>query len=87
MQPLKCKSGSEVTNAFGKVSLELGEPMIIQSDKGKEMYNSAVKSCLKLCKVQWFSSKNDDVKCAMVDTDAEIDNFLLVSSSTSYSLC
>lgn len=39
--------------------------MKVQSDKGKEMYNSTVEAYLKSCKVQLFSSENNDIKCAM----------------------
>ena len=65
--PLKDKSGKEVKQALVKVFAELGEPDSLQTDKGKEFYNSVVKQYLTEHQVKLFSSENSDIKCAMAE--------------------
>lgn len=67
VQTLLSKGASHVKQALKKVMKDLGEPMAIQVDKGKEWYNKTVADLLKRHRVRLFSSENDDVKCALAE--------------------
>ena len=63
---LKSKDGGEVANKLKKV-LEDRRCRSIQTDKGKEFYNSNVKKLLAEKGITHFSSENDDIKAACVE--------------------
>ena len=67
VQPLKNKTGPEVAKALQQVFREIGEPDKIQSDKGKEFFNAAVKGLMKKKIINLFTSENADIKCAMAE--------------------
>ena len=65
--PVKDKSAREILRGLSIIFKEYGIPIRIQSDKGKEFTSKAIKSFFKECSVIFFTTTNDDVKCAMVE--------------------
>lgn len=63
---LKNKSGDELKRAFESI-FEEEVPSIIQTDNGKEFLNGSVQSLFKSNNVQFFSTKDGDTKCAIVE--------------------
>ena len=64
--PLKNKSGLEVSKALAPILLE-SKPGYLQTDKGKEFYNSEVKKVLNSMGVTHFSSENETIKASVVE--------------------
>lgn len=64
--PIKNKSASTVTTAFATM-LRDRKPMYVQSDKGSEFVNSTFQSFLKSNDIHFYTSENDDIKCALVE--------------------
>ena len=64
--PLKDKSGKSVLNAFKKI-FKHRVPTKIQTDKGKEFVNKYVQNVLKENMIHFFTSKNPDIKCAVIE--------------------
>ncbi len=63
---LKSKDGKEVAQKLSKV-LKERKCRSIQTDKGKEFYNSSVRKLLAEHEITHFSSENDDIKAACVE--------------------
>ena len=57
--PLKTKQGKEISKELGKILSE-SPCKDLQTDKGKEFYNSSVKTLLKKLHIRHFSTENDD---------------------------
>lgn len=64
--PLKSKSGKEISIALKRILMER-KCKYLQTDKGKEFYNSSVKNMLKDLSVAHFSTENDDIKASIVE--------------------
>ena len=64
--PIKNKMASSVTDAFASL-LTLRKPTLLQSDKGGEFINSLFQSFLKANDIHFYTSENDDIKCALVE--------------------
>lgn len=64
--PLKDKSAQSVTNAM-KLILENDKPEKLQTDQGKEFVNSTFKSLMKENNINFFTTTDDAVKCAIVE--------------------
>jgi len=64
--PLRTKSGREVINAYEKI---LGEQKcrLTQNDKGTEFLNSTFQSLLQRHGIKFYTSKNEDLKAAVVE--------------------
>jgi hypothetical protein len=65
--PLKSKNPAEVVTALSKIFKEYGVPLRLQSDNGGEFTGLIVKKFLNECGVKFFTTKNEDIKCAMVE--------------------
>jgi len=64
--PIKSKKASSVTEAFASI-IEHRKPTFLQSDKGSEFVNSTFQSFLKANDIRFYTSENDDIKCALVE--------------------
>ena len=64
--PIKNKTATSVTNAFASL-ISLRKPMYVQSDKGGEFLNSTFQSFPKSNDIRFYTSENDDIKCALVE--------------------
>jgi Integrase core domain/Chromo (CHRromatin Organisation MOdifier) domain len=64
--PLKSKSGPIVKDAFVKL-FALNKPQKLQTDKGTEFKNKYLQPYLKSQFVDFFTTKNSDIKCAVVE--------------------
>lgn len=67
--PIKNKSAVTVKDAFANLlHSQIRRPSYVQSDKGKEFLNSVFQEYLKSEKIKFYTSENDDVKCAIVES-------------------
>jgi transposase InsO family protein len=65
--PLKCKKPGDAAQAFLKI-LSMGrKPMYVQSDEGKEFLGKNFQQMLKQQGIKHFTSRNPDIKCAVVE--------------------
>jgi Integrase core domain/Chromo (CHRromatin Organisation MOdifier) domain len=64
--PLKNKTGKTLTEAFAKL-ITFKKPNLLQSDKGSEFLNSTFQTFLKEHDIRFYTSENDDIKCALVE--------------------
>ena len=64
--PMKTKTSEAVTSAFKQVFTHR-KPTKLQTDKGKEFVNSLLQSFLKQESVYFFTSKNPDIKCSIIE--------------------
>ena len=64
--PVKNKSATSIVEAFDSIS-DIRKPTYLQSDKGTEFLNSAFQSYLKANDIAFYTSENDDIKCALVE--------------------
>src|SRR5437867_9219123 len=64
--PIRNKSAMTVTDAFASL---LGDrrPTYVHSDKGSEFLNSTFQHFLKTHNILFYTSENDDIKCALVE--------------------
>lgn len=65
-KPLKSKGGKEVAEQLRNVIKEQ-KCRSIQSDKGKEFFNSHVQKLFKDTNIHHFTTENDDIKAACVE--------------------
>ncbi|RWR98921.1 hypothetical protein B4U79_01436 [Dinothrombium tinctorium] len=63
---LKTKGANEVANIFKKLFLEVC-PEKLRTDRGKEFENKLFKTLLNKYDVNFFTSKDDKIKCAIVE--------------------
>src|SRR3989454_2894268 len=64
--PLKNKSGNTLVKAFSSLITER-KPNYLQTDKGTEFLNSAFQKLLRDNDIKFYTSENDDIKCALVE--------------------
>ncbi|RWS04210.1 integrase core domain-containing protein-like protein [Dinothrombium tinctorium] len=64
--PIKNKGANEVTDVF-KNLLKEAVPEKLRTDRGKEFENKLFKSLLDKYKVNFFTSKDDKIKCAIIE--------------------
>ena len=64
--PIKNKTAGAVTEAFASI-LDIRKPTYLQSDKGSEFLNSTFQQFLKSNDIRFYTSENDDIKCALVE--------------------
>ena len=64
--PVKFKSAERVSEALNSI-LRSNDYFSLQTDKGKEFYNSRVVDVLKKYGVKHFSTENENVKASMVE--------------------
>jgi len=64
--PLKTKRGAEVAGAFEKILSEFPCNMV-QGDKGTEFLNNDFQTMLIRYDVKFYTSENEDIKCAVVE--------------------
>lgn len=67
VRPLRRKDGVEVTRAFTDILNQGRVPRYVQSDRGKEFLNRPFQALLAERGVKFFTSHNDDIKCAIVE--------------------
>lgn len=64
--PLKNKTGAEVAKALAPILMD-SAVQALQTDKGKEFYNSDVRRILDRFGINHFSSENDNIKASIVE--------------------
>ena len=64
--PLKTKRGQEVAQAFASI-FEHRSPTHLQTDQGKEFMNADVESVLKGYGIYYYTTKDADIKCSLVE--------------------
>lgn len=64
--PIKNKNSSSTTEAFASL-ISLRKPTYLQSDKGSEFLNTSFQEFLKSNDIRFYTSENDDIKCALVE--------------------
>ena len=65
--PTKTKTGREVSRAFEKILADGCKQNMVQSDKGKEFLNFTYQSVLQRHDIKFYTSKNEDIKAAVVE--------------------
>jgi hypothetical protein len=65
--PLKSKNPKEIVLGLSIAFKEYGIPLKCQTDNGLEFKNSTVKKFLSDCGVVYYTTTNDDIKCALVE--------------------
>lgn len=63
---LKNKSAQNVCNAFEKI-FQYFKPLKLQTDNGKEFTNKCFKNLMKKYSIIHFTTKNKEIKCAIVE--------------------
>jgi Integrase core domain/Chromo (CHRromatin Organisation MOdifier) domain len=66
-QPVKNKKPESIIKAFGDLFREGKKPVALQTDRGTEFKNKRVQAFLKKEGVRFFTSKNQTIKCAVVE--------------------
>ena len=66
VEPIKNKTGERVAAALQRILLNTSY-FALQTDKGKEFYNSTVQTLLKRNGVKHFSSENETIKASLVE--------------------
>jgi hypothetical protein len=67
VEPLKNKSGPVVAEAFKKILARAPHFLRLRSDKGLEFKCAPVQAVLKKNKIQFSTTENSDIKCAVVE--------------------
>lgn len=62
--PIKNKTGDEIVRAYDQIDVK---PLVVQSDEGKEFLNKKFQNYLETNNIRFFTSKNRDIKCAIVE--------------------
>lgn len=66
VRPLKNKNASSIINAFESI-FEERRPQKLQTDQGREFINSSFQHLLQSLNIQFFTSTDDIIKCAIVE--------------------
>src|SRR5688572_9345619 len=66
VEPLKSKSGSEITTAFSKIITDQ-QCKLLQTDKATEFLNGTFQKLLKNKQIRHYTSENDEIKAAVVE--------------------
>ena len=64
--PLRNKKGITICEAFQKIIIER-KPNFLQTDKGTEFLNSNFQLLLRENGIKFYTSQNEDIKCAVVE--------------------
>lgn len=64
---VKSKGPDEIIDALSVIFKDYGPPLRIQSDNGGEFTGKKMKEFFRDSGVTFFTTKNDDIKCAMVE--------------------
>lgn len=68
VEPVRRKTAYDVASAFSRiVNSNLRQPTYVQSDKGREFVNAVFQKYLAENGISFYTSENDDVKCALVE--------------------
>jgi len=65
--PLKDKGAKSICEAFKKILQGGRKPYRVRSDKGKEFVNVLFRKLLEDEGIEFFTSQNDDIKCAIIE--------------------
>lgn len=65
--PIKSKRGADVANAFKSIFEQGRTPIRLQTDQGKEFVNGPVRQLCADNSINFFTTKNKDIKCAVVE--------------------
>jgi hypothetical protein len=65
--PISSKKPEEIVRGLSIIFKEYGIPLKFQFDNGTEFKNATVKSLLRECGVIFYFTRNDDIKCALVE--------------------
>lgn len=65
--PLRTKGANEVKNAFEKEIIATRSCRMLQTDKGTEFVNGTFQTMLRANGIHWYTSENEDIKCAVVE--------------------
>ena len=65
VRPLKIKTGQSLREAFASIISDR-KPNYLQTDKGTEFLNSSFQSLLTSNSINFYTSQNEDIKCALV---------------------
>jgi hypothetical protein len=65
--PIKTKKPEEIVRGLSIIFKSYGIPLKFQFDNGGEFKNGTVKSFLKECCVNFYFTRNDDIKCSVVE--------------------
>ena len=66
VRPLKVKSGLQLTKALKDVMVHR-KPSSLRTDKGKEFINDTLQKYLKTERINYFTSNDSRIKCAIVE--------------------
>ena len=66
VRPLKSKTGQSLREAFASIIVDR-KPNYLQTDKGSEFLNSTFQSLLEANDIKFYTSQNEDIKCALVE--------------------
>ena len=66
VRPIRKKTGLEITNAFKDIMKER-RPSSLRTDKGKEFINDVFQKYLKQERINYFTSNDSKIKCAIVE--------------------
>jgi len=66
VRPLKNKTGQSLRDAFSTI-IAGRKPKFLQTDKGSEFLNSTFQSLLAEKSIKFYTSQNEDIKCALVE--------------------
>jgi len=64
--PVKSKSADELVSVFEKI-FKTRQPNVLQTDQGLEFDNSKLKALLKKRRIQYFTTRNTETKCVIVE--------------------
>ena len=67
IRPLKDKSATSIIQAFDLILSEGRKPLKLQTDQGKEFVNSMFKQYCKDKEIEFFTTTDDTIKCAIVE--------------------
>jgi len=65
--PLLSKTGGHVTEAFEKILESGGDRQMLHTDKSSEFVNSSFQQMLKRHNIFFYTSKNEDIKAAIME--------------------
>jgi len=65
--PLKDKGAKSICAAFKEILQDGRKPYRVRSDKGKEFVNILFEKLLEEEGIEFFTSQNDDIKCAIIE--------------------
>ena len=66
VRPIKAKTGENITTEFKNI-FNSRTPEHLRTDKGKEFINEELQNLLELKKINYFTSRDERIKCAIVE--------------------